>query len=107
MNNEIKEILDYIDDRIIPNEKWNKIKDYITNLQKENKKLSKEIKKNKKEDVEIRNKNCFLVNGFHELEERIDKAIAYIKSHKNDYEPYELNDYNIRELLDILQGSDK
>ena len=38
---------------------------------------------------------------------RNKKAIEYIKSHKNDYEPYELNDYNIRELLDILQGSDK
>ena len=35
MNEEIKEILDYIDDRIIPNEKWNKIKDYITELQKD------------------------------------------------------------------------
>ena len=33
MIEEIKEILDYIDDRIIPNEKWDKIKDYITNLQ--------------------------------------------------------------------------
>ena len=33
MTNEIKEILDYIDDRIIPNEKWEAVKDYITNLQ--------------------------------------------------------------------------
>lgn len=33
MTEEIEEILNYIDDRIIPNEKWDKIKDYITNLQ--------------------------------------------------------------------------
>ena len=60
--------------------------DYITNLQKENKKL---LKKSYSDDV------------------RITKAIEYIKTYKNDYEPYVLSDYNIRELLNILQGSDK
>ena len=34
--------------------------------------------------------------------EVIDKAIKYIKSHKTDYSPYELSDYNIRQILDIL-----
>lgn len=33
MKEEIKEISEYIDNRIIPNEKWNKIKDYIVSLQ--------------------------------------------------------------------------
>ncbi len=44
MTEEIKEILDYIDDRIIPNEKWDKIKDYITNLQQELQKANDTIK---------------------------------------------------------------
>ena len=44
MPEEIKEILDYIDDRIIPNEKWDKIKDYITNLQQELQKANDTIK---------------------------------------------------------------
>ena len=39
MNDEIKEILDYIDDRIIPNSKFDKIRNYITNLQEENERL--------------------------------------------------------------------
>lgn len=35
--------------------------------------------------------------------EVIDKAIEYIKSYKTDYSPYELSDYNIRQILDILK----
>ena len=38
---------------------------------------------------------------------RNKKAIEYIKSYKNDYAPYELSDYNIRELLNILNGGDE
>ena len=34
--------------------------------------------------------------------EVIDKAIKYIKSYKTNYNPYELSDYNIRQILDIL-----
>ena len=34
--------------------------------------------------------------------EVIDKAIKYIKSYKTDYSPYELSDYNIRQILEIL-----
>ena len=36
--------------------------------------------------------------------EVIDKAIEYIKSYKNDYSLYELSDYNVRQILDILKG---
>ena len=36
--------------------------------------------------------------------EVIDKAIEYIKSYKTDYSPYELSDYNVRQILDILKG---
>lgn len=83
MTNEIKEILDFkenadykrlsVDEIIV-------IRDNIINLQEENKKLSKEIKNIEKEDDEIRVKNSFLVNGFHELDIRIDKAIEKLKT---------------------------
>lgn len=39
--------------------------------------------------------------------EVIDKAIKYIKSYKTDYIPYELSDYNIRQILDILNEVSK
>ena len=39
-----------------------------------------------------------------QLKEVIDKAIEYIKSYKTDYSPYELSDYNVRQILDILKG---
>ena len=35
--------------------------------------------------------------------EVIDKAIEYIKSYKIDYSPYELSDYNVRQILEILK----
>ena len=38
--------------------------------------------------------------------EVIDRAIEYIKSYKIDYSPYELSDYNIRQILDILNKED-
>ena len=34
--------------------------------------------------------------------EVIDKTIEYIKSYKIDYSPYELSDYNVRQILEIL-----
>ena len=40
------------------------------------------------------------------LEERdkvIGEAIKYIKSKKVDYEPYELTDFEVRKLLEILE----
>ena len=43
-----------------------------------------------------------------QLENIRKEAIKYIKSYKNDYAPYELSDYNIREILNILnKGSNK
>ena len=67
----------------------------------------------------IPHKNKFLipkeeiVNYIKDLQENVDyksrceKAIEYIKSYKNDYAPYELSDYNIRELLNILGGDEE
>lgn len=46
MNNEIKEVLDYISDRIIPNEKWNELKNYITNLNEELEKYKRYVDEN-------------------------------------------------------------
>lgn len=58
------------------------------------KELEKRLKKiNKITDLEQQCKS---------QKEVIDKAIKYIKSYKTDYSPYELSDYNIRQILDIL-----
>ena len=43
-----------------------------------------------------------------QLENIKKEAIEYIKSYKNDYAPYELSDYNVREILNILnKGGNK
>ena len=34
---------------------------------------------------------------------RCQLAIEYIESHKTDYSPYELSDYNVRQILEILK----
>ena len=46
-----------------------------------------------------------LMNQVEKQKEVIDKAIEYIECHKTDYSPYELSDYNIRQILDILEES--
>lgn len=108
MEDEIKEILDYISDRIIPNEKWNKVRDYITNLQEENQRLEEN-----NQNMQIEMSKSW---------ERIDKAIEYINSHKvsdtitfplmkkeqerdvkNCYE-YEFEQIYKKDLLNILKG---
>ena len=62
-------------------------------LQQENKQLKEDYAK-------IVQNNCYTL----ELEKRIDKAIEYIESYKTDYSPYELSDYNVRQILEILKG---
>ena len=64
MNKEIKEILDYINDRIIPNEKWEAVKDYITNLEQENERLLKTQKMYENKCNKIHNyiiQNCEII----------------------------------------------
>lgn len=80
MNEEIKEILDYIDDRIIPNEKWNKIKDYITNLQQKYDKLQQGIKI-EGNSIQIGNKVCYCVDK--DLIDYIVKLQQIEKEHQN------------------------
>ena len=49
-----------------------------------------------------------LLQKVEQLENIRKKAIEYIKSYKNDYAPYELSDYNVREILNILnKGSEE
>ena len=74
------------------------------------------MKKNKTEEIEFiideNNRVDFrqvlqMINMYEEKIQKkqaiIDKAIKYIKSYKTDYSPYELSDYNIRQILDILK----
>ena len=48
-----------------------------------------------------------LTEQLEDYKSRNEKAIEFVKSYKNDYAPYELSDYNIRELLNILNGDDE
>lgn len=134
MTEEIKEILDYIDDRIIPNEKWDKIKDYITNLQQlyenglkinlnENKYRTELEDKyvvlqqeNEKLKEELKNRPIvdFTFDVYKELEDyksRCEKAVEYIKEHiriDDEYPSYmEMLVEEKNELLNILNGSDE
>ena len=60
-----------------------------------------EIKELEKRLKEI-NKITDLKQQCKKQKEVIDKAIEYIKSYKTDYSPYELSDYNVRQILEIL-----
>lgn len=62
--------------------------------------LEQENKQLKEDYAKIVQNNCYTL----ELEKRIDKAIEYIESYKSDYSPYELSDYNVRQILEILKG---
>lgn len=84
---EIKEILDYISDRIIPNEKWNKVRDYITYLQEENQRLEEN---NQNMQVEMARSW-----------ERIDKAIEKLKYYSGGEADYYVP---IEYIIKILKG---
>ena len=108
MTNDIKEMLKgmlkYSD---ISQRQYNKLLDYITNLQEENKILRGNSDLVNLELIEINN----------ELEEKIDKAVEYIKQHQvrisiaGEKELGFCDEFDIFSnpivLLNILQGSDK
>ena len=54
--------------------------------------------------MELSSENLILEQQCKKQKEVIDKAIEYIKSYKTDYSPYELSDYNVRKILEILKG---
>lgn len=129
MTEEIKEILDYIDDRIIPNEKWDKIKDYITNLQQQKSDICKnrlaiaiERDRLQQENETLKEKINTLKSNFEteiddcedykkwyrDYKSRCEKAIEYIKNLSN--KPNVFGHYGIdtrckKWLLKILKGS--
>lgn len=74
--------------------------DYVDNSNKELEELQQENKQLRKDYAKIIQDNCYTLK----LEKRIDKAIEYIESYKTDYSPYELSDYNVRQILEILKG---
>ena len=72
-------------------------KDYITNLQEENKTLK---------ELNV----CVGCNNNPDYKTRIDKAIEYLKNNACFSDKYfcdDLDTYECKELFNILQGSDK
>ena len=98
MNNDIKEILDRL--RNCDYDDFNKVLDYITNLQEENKILRQNAEHNDKV-VDKARWNEMLYKG------RNKKAIEYIKEHQRKDEFLNLNEWQTRDLLNILEGDDK
>ena len=106
MNDEIKEILDNLEDigfmyKRIALEDINKLLDYITNLQQENEKLLSE-------NITIKNVRNMVDETIYKS--RVEKAVEYIKE---DYErnqeviEYCSFDEFYKKLLNILNGSDE
>ena len=109
MNEEIKEILDItldylegIDEtrntKILTTNETNILLDYITNLQKENERLKHQLNQEKPNYLQI-----------WQLEDRIDKAVEYIKencSYEEDtkYCYDDLCSSDVNNLLNILQN---
>ena len=104
MKNKIKEILEKPNVYIFGDEcylyfgDYNKLKDYITNLQEENERLKDELEtmtftaKVKQEAVDS-------------LISRIDKAVEYIKEHTDKLKTIRVPkiDFNYNKLLEILK----
>ena len=119
MNNEIKEILEYLnkhkeglkDKTYYPEDLLSckdllLLLDYITNLEKEKERLKQDLSYYQGYGADMLHKN----NG---LEERIEKAVEYIKSKKRTITKYEAEDtrlpidtfmYGVDNLLNILNG---
>ena len=126
MTEEIKEILDYIDDKIIQNEKWDKIKDYITNLQQELEKANdtiKELRDNKalelvkisinSQYINTQNENIRLKEELEDYKSRCEKANKWVDKHTEIYTENGIsiidwdNLSDPRKLKNILNGSDE
>ena len=114
MKDKIKEILEEIDNKIIPNEHWNKIKDYITNLQEENKELKRKYKKsNKLCNQVIKENNDLYEHLILEMERKdtkdkqiIIKSIKYARELRffdNESLEFEIG----TNFIDILNGGDE
>lgn len=69
-------------------------------LQQENSQLKERIKK-------LNNQITKSLHVHLKKDERIEKAIEYIETHKRKDEFLELNEWGTRELLEILKGDNK
>ena len=85
-------------------------------LQQENERLKEDIRQDKvqfecfelaQECDNRQDKIDLLTNQLKDYKSRCEKAIEYIKMYKCDYYPYELTDSAIRNVLNILNGSDE
>lgn len=117
MNNSIKEILDRLDfnewevDLYKVPITWSElydIRDYITNLQKENEKLKQQL-----DFIDEQNKYIDKIEKMiKDYKSRNEKAVEYIENHSR-FEPpyYEMREFNnkanLNELYNILQGGDE
>ena len=114
MKDEIKEILDRLKYTVIKHSfldmslsEYNTILDYITNLEQENERLLRE--KIQKELCESLLDECDEHNKY--LQDRIDKAIEYIKElcyieSRNEWFNYG-DDLTPKYIVDILTGGDE
>ena len=105
MSEEIKEILDFkenADYKRLSVDEIITLRDYITNLQEENKELKED--KSKMFETAVKRNNQLL--------DRIDKAIEFIEEHNiigtnKEYLPSGIEKCYSLELMEILKGSDK
>lgn len=110
MNDEIKEILEEIDNKIIPNEHWNKIKDCITNLQQENERLKKEKKKlsnDLAEAILFNQKRCEQNKELQQRIERLKEENRHIFANVNDDVLLRSNAMYYAELQECKKRIDK
>lgn len=112
-----KILIDYIDDLELENKKlkqWDCNKDSRNSRQrvanakliKENQQLKEERESNVNFISELQNDLFILTTANNELHNKIDKAIEYIEKHKRKDEFLNLNEWQTRELLEILKDSD-
>ena len=137
MTNEIKEILDILERRlpfavapefaymtaIITPQECKILLDYITNLQEEIKRqekaqviLDNQNAELKEENITLREqirtyykpKNELNKHKYEILQQRIDKAIFYMRDGMTNYPftMYKVDQIDVRKLLQILQGED-
>ena len=119
MKDEIKEILEkpnvysFNDECYLYFGDYNKLKDYITNLQQENERLKENLQQEKK-DFKEANDYCFELKDY---KSRCEKAVEYIGNNVHYYpttkygEGFAIDNENEEEfcndLLNILQNGDE
>ena len=114
MNNEIKEILDFkenADYKKLSCDEIAILRDYITNLQQENERLNQDFIYYQRYGADMLHKN-------NNLEDRIEKAVEYIKEHtfqeeigfdnkKGEIHYGYFVECKAKELLNILNGKER